>query len=239
MISRPSLAEMASTVMTSNPPNRFDTSSNHLRCFSVTGTCSSMADPMFAFQFPLIDFLLFDPMGEYCGNIVKKRGNDKYYYGFSEVDIAFKKKKKKRNVRGRMSQETKLVFDTKDMKSVDSYFDVVLTVIKCCVNFRIQIMYNETGGKEWTGVRGVENKSEVLHEGFVIGSDLLNMDVTFGFNVRFNGTECIGTGYDGDNILKIGRIFYLDLSLTRMCMSNLNYARKLGWICNLINRGLN
>ena len=62
-----------------------------------------------------------------------------------------------------------------------------------------------------------EEKSEgevSLHEGFVIGSDLLNMYVTLGFNVWFNRTECIGTGNDGDNILKIGWIFYLDLPLT-------------------------
>lgn len=58
-------------------------------------------------------------------------------------------------------------------------------------------------------------KSEVsLHEGFVIGSDLLNMYVTLGFNVWFNRTECVRTGNDGDNILKIGWIFYLDLPLT-------------------------
>ena len=58
-------------------------------------------------------------------------------------------------------------------------------------------------------------KSEVsLHEGFVIGSDLLNMYVTLGFNVWFNRTERIGTGNDGDNILKISWIFYLDLPLT-------------------------
>ena len=66
----------------------------------------------------------------------------------------------------------------------------------------------------------------LLHESFVIISDLLNVDVVFGVDVRFGGAVGVGNSNNGSDVLKIRIVFDFHLSHTRVSVSDFDHGGK-------------
>jgi hypothetical protein len=71
------------------------------------------------------------------------------------------------------------------------------------------------------------------HESLIIGCNLLNVNVTLGFDEGFWSTEGSTASDDGDDILIFSRRLHSDLPLTTMGMTYFDDTGKLGRICKL------
>ena len=119
--------------------------------------CSNMADPVFAFQLPDIDFLLY---------IVNQ-------------------------------------------KNIIYFFSFVVTVINCVA---------------WCIFSS--NSLSFLHEGLVISSYFLYVDVELSVNIRFGCRVTIGDSDDAGDVLEVIVIFYLHLERKCQYLSRLSISAR-------------